>query len=342
MRHLRVAIVLIAAVLGAQAAAFEVEDRLRLDGATTRATVMVLSTTDVGTARPLLDAFLRARPDLSVDYTVASANEIHRAISDEGAAFDLVISSAMDLQMKLANDGLAAPHLRTAPLPDWAHWRDLVFGFALEPVVIVASETAFAGHPVPRTRRDLIAVLREEAGRFRGRIGTYDLAASGAGYLFATQDAGLGNAFWRLAEVIGRLDARLYCCSGGMIDDLTSGDLLLAYNVVGSYAYTEAARAPGLLVIEPEDFTLALVRTAVIPKTAPRPDLGAALLEFHLSAAGQAVLGDLPGVIPIERAGRGLPPSIRAIRLDPGLLVNLDRMRRASFLGDWAAAMTQP
>lgn len=330
--------------LAAPAPAFEIEDRIRLGAETAGETLAILSTTDIAAAKPLLDAYLATRPGLAVDYVVASANSIHQAIAVEAQPYDLVISSAMDLQMKLANDGLALPQGidAAASLPHWARWRDLVFGFALEPVVIVAAASAFPPDDLPRTRRDLIERLRDAPDRFRGRIGTYDPAASGAGYLFATQDTSFGNTFWRLAEVMGRLDARLYCCSGDMIRDLAEERLLVAYNVVGSYALVSNAAGSGLVIIEPEDFTLLLIRTALVPATARNPDLGRDFLAFLLSPDGQASLRETPGTFPALGDSAALPPSSRAIRLDPGLLANLDSVRKRAFLGEWAAAMTQP
>ncbi|MEZ5797897.1 MAG: ABC transporter substrate-binding protein [Paracoccaceae bacterium] len=333
------------ALAAGPAGALEVEDQIRIGPDTPQATLHILSTTDIAAARPMLDGWLARNPDLAVDYVVASANEIHQAITAERLPFDLVISSAMDLQLKLANDGHALPQdvdEAAGALPHWARWRDLVFGFALEPVVIVASASAFDAENLPRTRRDLITALRDDPDRFRGRIGTYDPAQSGAGYLFATQDASFGNTFWRLAEVMGRLDARLYCCSGDMIDDLASDRLLVAYNVVGSYAQVSTQAGSGLIIIAPEDFTLLLIRTALVPTTAERPDLGAAFLGYLLSPAGQAAMETTPGMAPVLGAAQGLPSSARAIRLDPGLLANLDRVRKSAFLGEWTAAMTQP
>lgn len=330
--------------LAAPAPAFEIEDRIRLGAEPAAETLAILSTTDIAAAKPLLQAYLATRPGLAVDYVVASANSIHQAIAEEAQPYDLVISSAMDLQMKLANDGLALPQGIDAAtgLPHWARWRDLVFGFALEPVVIVAAASAFPPDDLPRTRRDLIERLRDAPDRFRGRIGTYDPAASGAGYLFATQDTSFGNTFWRLAEVMGRLDTRLYCCSGDMIRDLAEERLLVAYNVVGSYALVSNASGSGLVIIEPEDFTLLLIRTALVPASARNPDLGGDFLAFLLSPAGQAALRETPGTFPALGDGAALPPSARAIRLDPGLLANLDAVRKGAFLGEWSAAMTQP
>ena len=323
------------------AQAFEVEDE-QVFGTGSGAEIAVLSTTDTEIFAPLIAAYLTRRPDLRLRYVVASSQEVYRAIHDEGAAFDLVISSAMDLQMKLANDGYAAAYNSdaVAGLPDWARWRDRLFGFALEPVVLLASRRAMEGLAMPRTRRDLIDLLRANPRRFDGRIATYDPHVSGAGYLFATQDTRQTDAFWRLAEVMGRLNTRLYCCSGEMIDDLESGKVALAYNVVGSYAMTRVPGSPDIQVIEPEDFTVALLRTAFVPVGARQAALGGMLLDFMLGEEGRALIDGVAALPPLDQAA--LKPHLRPIRLDPGLLVYLDRIKRRKFLGEWDAAMTQP
>ncbi|MFU8834932.1 MAG: ABC transporter substrate-binding protein [Roseovarius sp.] len=326
------------------AAAFEIEAERLFHGRAPVAELRLLSTTDSDIAAPLIEAFLSTRPDLSVRYVMASSREVFAAIADEGAPFDLVMSSAMDLQMKLANDGFARPHASdvAAALPDWARWRDLLFGFALEPVVVIVSLKGIEGLPIPQTRRDLIALLRENPAHFSGRVATYDPHLSGAGYLFFTEDARQTDAFWRLAEVMGRLEARLYCCSVDMIEDLAAGNILIAYNVVGSYAASHARRIPDTGIVELQDFTQALLRTGLIPVTAPRPDLGAALLDFTLSPEGQALARGPTGFPPLDSGAIRLSAHIRPIRLDPGLLVGLDRMTRAIFLREWDAALNQP
>jgi iron(III) transport system substrate-binding protein len=338
MRQLVIATALILGL--AQAAlGFEIEDERRF-GPETAPEFSVLSTTDTDIFAPIIQAFLADRPGIALRYVVASSQEVFRAIREEQAPFDLVISSAMDLQMKLANDGFAGPFTLefATSVPEWAHWRDRLFGFALEPVVLLASRRAMAGLEMPRTRRDLIDLLRANPERFNGRIATYDPHVSGAGYLFATQDARQTDAFWRLAEVMGRLNARLYCCSGEMINDLEAGKIALAYNVVGSYAATRLPQAPDIEMIELEDFTVALLRTGFVPRNANSAALGAELLNFMLSPEGQAVGGGV--VPPLDQAA--LRPHLRPIRLDPGLLVYLDRIKRMNFLGEWDAAMTQP
>jgi len=335
---------LIALVVATAAGAFETEGHRRW-GDGPGPVLRILSTTDIDIAAPAVAAFRAANPAIVVDYTMAASTEVYRAIADEGAAVDLVISSAMDLQMKLANDGFAAAHASAAAeaLPDWARWRDRLFGFTLEPVVILAARAAFADLALPRARRALVDVLRDNPERFAGRIATYDPHVSGAGYLFATQDARHSDTFWRLAEVMGRLDAQLYCCSGEMIEDMLAGRIALAYNVVGSYAATRLAGHPDIAVIEPEDFTIAILRTALIPASAPAPSLGGAFLDFLLGPEGQALMADRAGLPPGAAFTAIVPAAhLRPVRLGPGLLVGLDPLERAAFLREWDAALIQP
>ncbi|MAE90324.1 MAG: ABC transporter substrate-binding protein, partial [Pelagibaca sp.] len=79
----------------AVAGALEVEDRRVYPGTTDR-TLSIVSTADLEVFEPYILRFQQSRPELTVDYTVASSVELYRAIRD-GAAFDLAISSAMDL-----------------------------------------------------------------------------------------------------------------------------------------------------------------------------------------------------------------------------------------------------
>ncbi|MDZ4135131.1 MAG: ABC transporter substrate-binding protein, partial [Paracoccaceae bacterium] len=156
----------------------------------------------------------------------------------------------------------------------------------------------------------------------------------------ATQDARQTDTFWRMAEVMGRIDTRLYCCSVDMIDDLEAGRLSIAYNVVGSYAATRLGAHPDILIVEPEDYTIALLRTALIPVNARRPDLGAAMVDFLLDDTAQALMRQVAGLSP--EPSNPQRPHIRPIRLDTGLLVHLDRIKRDAFLREWDGAMNQP
>ncbi|WP_439124561.1 ABC transporter substrate-binding protein [Marivita sp.] len=340
MRDTCLALILIC--LGTLASALEIEDHRLFPGSGDRV-LKVISTADLEVFEPYLNAFQSEQPSLSIDYTVVSSAELHRAIRS-GAVFDLALSSAMDLQFQLANDGFAQSHQseRTASLPEWARWRDLIFAFTAEPAVVVLSTQRFSGLDLPTTRQELITVLREYPERFDGAVGTYDVRDSGLGYLFATQEARSTDAYWRLSEVMGRLNPQLYCCSGQMIDDVAAGRLALAYNVLGSYAAERLARDSGgrVQILGMEDFANAILRTAIIPSTAQEITAAGALIDMLAGLGQREAPGDWP-LPPLGHSGADSLVGFGPIRLGPALMVYLDPLNRRTFLTEWENALEQ-
>lgn len=340
MRHACLAVVL--TLWATLAAALDVEDHRHYPG-TSEATLRILSTADLDVFEPYLLEFQSTRPALSIDYTVVSSAELYTAI-EGGADFDLALSSAMDLQFRLANDGRALSYRsdRTEALPDWARWRDLIFAFTSEPAVVVLSTDRFKGLEIPTTRQDLITLLRENPDSFGGAVGTYDVRDSGLGYLFATQEARSTDAYWRLSEVMGRLDPQLYCCSGQMIDDVAEGRLALAYNVLGSYAAERIARDSGgrVQILRMQDFANVMLRTAIIPKTSDRPEDAGAMIDMLATLGLREERGDWP-LPPLRPSGTADSTGFGPIRLGPALMVYLDPLNRRAFLTEWEAAMEQ-
>ncbi|WP_368184655.1 ABC transporter substrate-binding protein [Aestuariibius sp. HNIBRBA575] len=330
-------------VAGSVAASFEIEDQVVYPAQETGQVLRVISTADRGAFEPIILAFQSENQNITVDYTITSTSELMQAIHDEGAVFDLAISSAMDLQTKLANDGFAQTFgaAEMGDLPAWAHWRNQLFAFTQEPAVLVVSDAFFSGSDVPRTRDELINILRENPERFRNRVGTYDIRRSGFGYLMATQDSRNSEAFWRLMEVMGRLEARLYCCSGDMIRDVASGELALAYNVLGSYAASQSEVIDGFQIIELEDYVSVMLRTALIPTSAENEADAQKMINFLLSLDQRPELSQSSGLPAIDTTSFQENSALRPIRFGPGLLVFLDRMRRVTFLRNWESSLVQ-
>lgn len=340
MRHACLAILL--SCLASIVSALEIEDHRHFPGTGDRI-LKVISTADLEVFEPYLKAFQVSQSALSIDYTVVSSAELHRAIRG-GAEFDLALSSAMDLQFQLANDGFAQSHRSeaTAGLPDWARWRDLIFAFTAEPAVVVLSTKRFDGLGLPTTRQELLTLLREYPDRFEGAIGTYDVRDSGLGYLFATQEARSTDAYWRLSEVMGRLNPQLYCCSGQMIDDVATGELALAYNVLGSYAAERLARDSGgrVQILRMEDFSNVILRTAIIPATANETAGAGALIDMLARLGQREAPGSWP-LPPLGQTGADNLGGFGPIRLGPALMVYLDPLNRRAFLTEWENAMEQ-
>jgi iron(III) transport system substrate-binding protein len=289
----------------------------------------------------LIRGFQRTNPQTEVQYITASSTEIMTAIIAEKQKFDLVVSSAMDLQTKLANDGFAVPFVSTATdlVPDWGKWRDSVFAFTQEPATLVLSVDAFAGRALPKSRQELLDILRENPDEFAGRVGTYDVRASGLGYLFATQDSRISETFWRMSEVFGALGVKLYCCSSDMIDDVSTGRIAVAYNALGSYARARDDLADRIHIVEPEDFTTVMLRSVVMLNADSLP--AERFLDHLLTQAwSPAAATEFPFPNPTPETDPDVS-KFRPIRLGPGLLVFLDRFKRAQFLEAWEDAVLQ-
>nr|WP_183181779.1 extracellular solute-binding protein [Azospirillum sp. OGB3] len=325
-----------------------------------RERLRIHSATDRQAIEPLVLDFQQLHPDVTIEYKDMDTADLYAeavaAPAKRRAAEtpDLLISSASDLQVKLVNDGYTQPHRSalTDALPDWANWRDEAFGFTFEPAVIAYNRDLLPDAEAPRTRPALIRLLRDDPVRFGRRVATYDTATSGIGYLLAAHDALLFGQYWQLVAMMGNAQARLACCSGDILDLVERGEVLIAYNVLGSYARARAAAGAPIGIVVPEDYTLVISRVAVIPRTASRPRLAGQFIDYLLSPRGQEVVAERSALYAIssgikrEASASGLRSSTAAplhpIALSPALLVFLDRLKRERFLQQWQSAILLP
>lgn len=208
--------------------------------------LLVRGTTDVPLFAPLLTAFAETVPELSIVYEQWASNDLSHlaeaACRGEIDPPDLIISSAVDQQVKLVNDGCAEPHrsVATAALPREANWRDELFGVTEEPAVIIYNRDLVPPGEEPRSRFDLLDLLRRPNSPYVGRVATYDIESSGLGYLFAFANSQQATTFGSLIEAFGRSGAIATCCSVEIINGVAEGLYLAAYNVLGSYALDRA------------------------------------------------------------------------------------------------------
>lgn len=322
-------------------------------GGTGGRTLTVAGPTDTPLFAVLAHQFQRVRPEVAVVYREMGTRELYDAASHgrlESA--DVLISSAVDLQIRLANDGFAMRYASpyAAQLPSWAVWRSEVFGFTFEPAVIVYNPGRFTDATAPRSRRDLLRLLENDAASLVGRIGTYDIAASSVGYLLAEQDELVSSNFWGLANALGKVRVRLRTTSAAILDEIEQDKLDIGYNVLGSYALAQQAAGRRIGVVIPQDYVLVLARAALIARRTSNPDLARAFLDWLLSPAGQEVaastagLGAIVGGTPgqwgarnVQGASQGI---VQPIVFGPALLVGLDQQRQGRFIQNWMRLMT--
>lgn len=322
-----------------------------LSGKKDAAVLTVYSSLDEPLAKPMIDGFQAANPDVAVSYEDMLTGEIYDRIVRETDAgkktADFAFSSAMDLQVKLANDGYAqASDLPMSDRwPDWANWRNTVYALTFEPAVFVYNKPSFQHEAPPSTRAEFIAFLQKHGDSIHGRIGTYDIERSGVGFLFMSRDQEQFGDIWSVVRAMGAAGVKLYSTSGAILERVADGRFLLGYNIVGSYAADWASRNPNVGIVLPKDYTVVMSRIGLVPQAAARSDLGKRYLEFFMSKEGQTIMArelQIPAVSP-EVAGNNTATTMREMlggQLKPvpvslGLMVYLDQVKRARLISKW-------
>lgn len=87
----------------------------------------IIGSTDLAVMVPIIKRFQSRHGNVSIYYAQASTVDCYQeVISQSAAPYDLVISSSMDLQVKLVNDGYAQHHrsATTRQLPDFMRWKN--------------------------------------------------------------------------------------------------------------------------------------------------------------------------------------------------------------------------
>jgi len=175
--------------------------------------VVIYSTMDSAEAGPLIADFESIYPGVEVEYHEMNSPEVYGRFLAEtqskGSSADVTWSSAMDLQIKLANDGFAETYRspEASSLPDWAVWRDEAYGTTFEPVVIVYNKKLVPPKEVPRANGEFLQLLASRPEKYAGNVLTYDIAKSGVGFLFLSQDSLAMPRFWNLVSEPGARNA---------------------------------------------------------------------------------------------------------------------------------------
>lgn len=308
---------------------------------------------DLPQVRPLLDAFHRAYPRIAIRYRNLTTLALHERFLAAPDEVDVLLSSAMPWQYRLANDGHALPLGTPAAhrWPDWARWRTELFAVSFEPIVMVVHDSVVARFGEVRSHADLLTLLERHGEALRGRVVTYDPAASGAGYTYAVEESRLSPRYWELVAALGEADAALAGTTGEMLEGLLAGRYRVGYNLLGSYARARLADHPRLRVVIPDDYALVTQRLALIPRRAPHPEAARRFLDYLIGEAGQGVLAretplgaihpalEGPGTATALREARG--EALRPIPLGPGLLAPLDDLKREALLTRWRREFTR-
>ncbi len=309
--------------------------------------VRIYGNADRAELLPVVAAFRRAYPGITVLYADLGSSELYRRFAAETRgrrlSADIVWSSAMDLQVKLINDGYAQGYAspEKPALPPTAVWKNMGYGITAEPVGFVHNRRLIPAAAMPTSHAALETLLRTRHAAFTGRVTTFDPARSNVGYLYLSQDFAITRDTRSLLQAIAATKPVLSATTEPMLQAVAEGRQAIAYNIIGSYALERARRDPRLGVVFPRDYTIVTSRIAFIARDATHPAAAKLFLDFLLSKAGQTALATR-SLWPVrgDVGARALPADqARPIRVGPQLLVNLDRLKRQRFLRDWATIL---
>ncbi|WP_458526809.1 ABC transporter substrate-binding protein [Onishia taeanensis] len=303
---------------------------------------------DIPQIRPLLEDFHRRFPYVSLTYRNLTTLELNqRFLAARTPSADVLISSAMPWQYRLANDGHAQPleSVRASAWPAWARWRQELFAVTFEPIVMVYRRELAERFRAPRSHADLLALLNQHGEALKGRVVTYDPARSGAGYSYAVEEARLSPRYWELVAALGGADTVLEETTGAMLEGLKEGKYWLGYNLLGSYARDVVAANPALEMVIPDDYALITQRLVLIPHRARHPATAQRFVDYLLGERAQRILAERTALGAVHPALTGpgtanalqarLGDALRPIRLSPALLATLDDLKRRALLTRW-------
>ncbi len=321
-----------------------------IDAAKKEGKVVIYSATDSKAAAPLIKDFSALYPGISVEYNDMNSTEVYsRFISEAfsgGNTTDVMWSSSMDLQMRLVSDGYGLKYksVEAASIPAWAAWDDTAYGTTFEPAAIVYNKRLVDAKEVPQTHADFAKLITQ--AKFKDKVITYDIEKSGVGFMFMTQDAAHNPQFLDLAQALGSARVRVQSATGTMLERISSGENLIGYNVLGSYALVRAKNDPSIGVVLPKDYTLIMSRITFISKSAKNVNAAKLWTDYMLSHRGQTIIADGAKLFAIRADVTGETTSsdltkligaanVKPIPLDTKILQYLEPTKRMAFLKQW-------
>ncbi|KAB7897477.1 extracellular solute-binding protein [Rouxiella sp. S1S-2] len=315
--------------------------------------VVVYSTTDTKAAGPLIQGFEATYPGVKVEYNDMNSTELYnRYISEQaagGTSGDVVWSSSMDTALKLATDyaqEYASPE--QSQLPKWAVWKEKAYGTTYEPVVFIYNKRLIPAADVPDSHAALAKLIASQTDKFKRKVTTYDIEKSGLGFMLSVQDFKADPEYFKRLADIAKGGLTVQSSTGTMMERVSSGENLIGFNILGSYAEARAKTDPTLGISYPKDYTLVLSRVSFITKDTTNANAAKLWLDYVLSEKGQSILAnqadipsirnDIEGKNDIEGLTKILGNALKPIPVDESLLEYLQQKKRLDYIKQWREA----
>ncbi|MGJ0193634.1 ABC transporter substrate-binding protein [Pantoea sp. RRHST58] len=324
-----------------------------IDAATKEGKVVIYSTTDTKAAAPLIKGFEATYPGIKVEYNDMNSTELYnRFISEQasgGTSGDVVWSSSMDTGLKLATDyALEYQSPELAQLPKWAVWKNRAYGTTYEPVVIIYNKRLIPAGEVPDSHAALAKLIASQTDKFKSKVTTYDIEKSGLGFMLSVQDSKADPHYFKTLSEVAKGGLAVQSSTGTMMERVSSGENLIGFNILGSYAEARAKTDPSLGISYPRDYTLVLSRVSFISQQAQNSHAAKLWLDYVLSEKGQTILAnqadipslrnDIEGKSDIDGLTKMLGNALKPIPVDESLLEYLQPKKRLDYIKQWRAA----
>ena len=191
-------------------------------------------------------------------------------------------------------------------------------------------------------------MIASQADKFKGKVTTYDIEKSGLGFMLAVQDSQAdANYFTDLAN-IAKGGLTVQSSTGTMMERVSSGENLIGYNILGSYAEARSKNDPSLGIAYPKDYVLVLSRVSFISQESEHPNAAKLWLDYVLSEKGQQILASQADIPSIRRDIEGkndidgmtalLGKALKPIPVNETLLDYLQPQKRLQFIKQWRSA----
>lgn len=324
-----------------------------VDAATKEGKVVIYSTTDTKAAGPLIQGFEAAYPGIKVEYNDMNSTELYnRYISEQaagGSSGDVVWSSSMDTALKLAVDyAQEYKSPEQGQLPKWAVWKDKAYGTTYEPVVFIYNKRQIPAGEVPNSHAALAKLISSQTEKFSKKVTTYDIEKSGLGFMLSVQDSKADANYFKTLADVAKGGLAVQSSTGTMMERVSSGENLIGFNILGSYAEARAKTDPSLGIAYPKDYTLVLSRVSFISQQAQNSNAAKLWLDYVLSEKGQSILAnqadipsirnDIDGKNDIDGMTKMLGDALKPIPVDESLLEYLQPKKRLDYIKEWRTA----
>lgn len=299
-------------------------DRI-VDASKSERRLVIYSNMDTFNWQPVVDGFVKHYPWVEdILTTNLGSSQVFQRYNAEAAAgqpqASFLVSGAPQNWLDFTNAGKALDYLspELPNLPEFARPRPGLYTFSSDAIIMMYNKILLAPEERPRGLADLGRLVASDPDRFKYRLTTYSAGISfGLAIQYAYFRARQQN--WSTFDALLPY-TRPEDSSGPMLDKLASGEYLIGYFASGPVVLPQMAqlgKVVGWNLIS--DATPLFLRGMAIPAKSPHPNTGKLMLDYILSAEGQANIAG--GGFTPYRAGVTAPagrPTYQSVLADVG------------------------